>query len=200
MNALKRDLPSLKRQCERFKTEKASLQTEIISLTSDRDALRIEMKAEYDKNLFLQEVTLSDENDLDRLKEGDPGKANRKIWALEQQIEQLKRDSEIQKLQHKDEMEKEVGVSNGLRDRIGTLDEKRRKVQVKLEEAEGRESGLKGELEALRASSRIDLERLGMEAKEARAALTSAVEKDKPAGSQTRLQMVLADQQPTTTR
>jgi len=200
VNALKRDLPSLKRQCERFKTEKASLQTEIISLTSDRDALRIEMKAEYDKNLFLQEVTLSDENDLDRLKEGDPGKANRKIWALEQQIEQLKRDSEIQKLQHKDEMEKEVGVSNGLRDRIGTLDEKRRKVQVKLEEAEGRESGLKGELEALRASSRIDLERLGMEAKEARAALTSAVEKDKPAGSQTRLQMVLADQQPTTTR
>ena len=200
MNALKRDLPTLKRQCERFKTEKASLQTEIISLTSDRDALRIEMKAEYDKNLFLQEVTLSGENDLDRLKEGDPGKANRKIWALEQQIEQLKRDSEIQKLQHKDEMEKEVGVSNGLRDRIGTLDEKRRKVQVKLEEAEGRESGLKGELEALRASSRIDIERLGMEVKEARAALASAVEKERPAGSQTRVQMVLADQQPTTTR
>jgi len=200
VNALKRDLPSLKRQCERFKTEKASLQTEIISLTSDRDALRIEMKAEYDKNLFLQEVTLSGENDLDRLKEGDPGKANRRIWALEQQIEQLKRDSEIQKLNHKEEMEKEVGVSDGLRDRIGTLDEKRRKVQVKLEEAEGRESGLKGELEALRASSRIDIERLGIEVKEARAALASAVEKEKPAGSQTRVQMVLADQQPTTTR
>lgn len=158
------------------------------------------MKAEYDKNLFLQEVTLSGENDLDRLKEGDPGKANRRIWALEQQIEQLRRDSEIQKLHHKDEMEKEVGVSNGLRDRIGTLDEKRRKVQVKLEEAEGRESGLKGELEALRASSRIDIERLGMEVKEAHAALASAVEKEKPAGSQTRVQMVLADQQPTTTR
>lgn len=200
MNALKRDLPSLKRQCERFKTEKASLQTEIISLTSDRDALRIEMKAEYDKNMFLQEVTLSGENDLDRLKEGDPGRANRKIWALEQQIEQLKRDSEIQKLNHKEEMEKELGVSNGLRDRIGTLDEKRRKVQVKLEEAEGRESGLKGELEALRASSRIDIERLGMKVKEARAALASAVEKEKPAGSQTRVQMVLANQQPTTTR
>lgn len=200
MNALKRDLPSLKRQCERFKTEKASLQTEIISLTSDRDALRIEMKAEYDKNMFLQEITLSGENDLDRLKEGDPGKANRKIWALEQQIEQLGRDSEIQKLNHKEEMEKEVGVSNGLRDRIGTLDEKRRKVQVKLEEAEGRESGLKGELEALRASSRIDIERLGMEVKEARAALASAVEKERPAGSQIRVQMVLADQQPTTTR
>ena len=188
MNALKRDLPSLKRQCERFKTEKASLQTEIISLTSDRDALRIEMKAEYDKNLFLQEVTLSGENDLDRLKEGDPGKANRKIWALEQQIEQLKRDSEIQKLQHKDEMEKEVGVSNGLRDRIGTLDEKRRKVQVKLEEAEGRESGLKGELEALRIRSRVDIERLEREVQEARLAVTTVE-------SQSRVQVVAAEEQ-----
>jgi predicted RNase H-like nuclease (RuvC/YqgF family) len=158
------------------------------------------MSAEHDKNVFLHEIALSGENDLNRLKEGDSGKANRKIWALEQQIEELKLDSEVQKLRYKEEMEKEVGVSNGLRDRIGTLDEKRRKVMVKLEEAEGRESGLKGELEALRASTRIDIERLGTEVKEAREALASAVEKDKHAGSQSRVQMVLADQQSTMTR
>jgi predicted nucleic acid-binding Zn-ribbon protein len=91
--------------------------------------------------------------------------------------------------------------SNGLRDRIGTLDEKRGKVLRKLEEVEGREMALKGEIEALRHSSRMDIERLEKELKEARsAAVVTVVETEKQVETQSRLQVLSAVEQPAITR
>lgn len=163
MNSFRRDIPSLKRQAERCKTEVASLKTEIQSLKSERDSLRIEVNYEHDQNTHLHEISLSDHPH-------DNGRLNRRIWVLEQENQAFKREMEVLKVSHKGELEREVGISNGLRDRIGTLDEKRGKLIRKLEEVEGREFGWKGELEALRTSSRIDIERLELELKAARAA------------------------------
>lgn len=176
MNSFKRDIPSLKRQSERFKTEVAALKTEIQSLKSERDSLRIEVNYEHDQNTHLHEVTL--QADL-----GDQGRLNRRIWVLEHENGILKKEMEVSKSTHQEELTKELGVSNGLRDRIGTLDEKRGRALKKLEEFEGREIALKGEIEALRNSSRMDIERLERELKEARAAsvIVGEVEKQAPA-------------------
>jgi chromosome segregation ATPase len=161
ITGLKRDLPSLRRQCERFKTERASLQTEIASLRSERDTLRLEVSSSHDQTTYLNELSVSGELD-------GQGKLNRKIWALEQKNEALHREIEARGVKYEQELEKERNVGSGLRDRIGSLDEKRRKVQKGLEEAEGREKRLKGELEALTHISRADIARLQAELEIAR--------------------------------
>jgi len=194
MNSFRRDIPSLKRQSERFKTEIAALKTEIQSLRSERDALRIEVNYEHDQNTYLHEVTL--QSDL-----VEQGRANRRIWVLEQENAILKKDLEMLRSSHQEDLEKEVGISNGLRGRIGTLDEKRGKALRKLEELEGREMSLKGEIEALRISSRIDIERLERDLEEARAtAVTNMVEGEKQAGSQNRVQVLSVAQPSVITR
>jgi len=194
MNSFKRDIPSLKRQSERFKTEIAALKTEIQSLKSERDTLRIEVNYEHDQNTHLHEVTL--QSDL-----VDQGRANRRIWVLEQENTALKKELEVLRSSHQEELGREVGISNGLRDRIGTLDDKRGKALRKLEEVEGREMALKGEIEALRHSSRMDIERLEKELKEARAAtIINVMEGEKQVGSQSRVQLLSAVEQPVITR
>jgi len=194
MNSFRRDIPSLKRQSEKFKTEVAALKTEIQSLKSERDTLRIEVNYEHDQNTHLHEVTL--QSDL-----VEQGRANRRIWVLEQENAVLKKELEVMRSTHQEELEKEVGISNGLRGRIGTLDEKRGKALRRLEEVEGREMALKGEVEALRVSSRMDIERLERDLEEARAtAVTNIVEGEKQAGSQNRSQVLSAVQQTVITR
>jgi DNA repair exonuclease SbcCD ATPase subunit len=120
---------------------------------------------------------------------------------LEQQNQELQRELEVQKLKFKEEIERELGISSGLRDRIGTLDEKRRKAVSGLEEAERRENGIKGELEALRNSTRIDIERLEREVTEARASLpTGDVDHMRRAVGQPRSQVLVAEDQIALTR
>jgi chromosome segregation ATPase len=116
---------------------------------------------------------------------------NRRIWVLEQKNEDLERELEAQKVKYQEDVEKERGVSGGLRDRIGTLEEKRKKVVSALEEVEGRETGLKGELEALRASSRADIARLERELEEARASTANTAVK--AASSTLRPQLLAAE-------
>ena len=186
MNSFRRDIPSLKRQAERFKTEVASLKTEILALKSERDSLRIEVNFEHAQNTHLHEISLIDQSN-------DQGRLNRRIWVLEQENQDLKRDMESSKVTRKEELEKEVGISNGLRDRIGTLDDKRGKALKRLEEAEGREMRLKGELEALRIRSRVDIERLEREVQEARLAATSIEERR--VESQTPVQVMATEEQ-----
>lgn len=151
INQFKQELPSLKRQCERFKTERASLLTEVTSLRSERDTLRLEVSHEYDRNTHLKEEYLT--NDL----EGQ-GKANRRIWMLEQQNADLKRDMDLLQVQHIQDVEKERNVSSGLRNRIGTLDEKRRRAQEALVDAEKREEKLKLDVEHYKSSRAIALD------------------------------------------
>lgn len=194
MNSFRRDIPSLKRQSEKFKTEVAALKTEIQSLKSERDTLRIEVNYEHDQNTHLHEVTL--QSDL-----VEQGRANRRIWVLEQENAVLKKDLEVLRSTHQEDLEKELGISNGLRGRIGTLDEKRGKALRKLEEVEGREMALEGEIEALRVSSRMDIERLERDLEEARAtAVVNIVEGEKQGGSQNRVQVLSAAQQLVITR
>jgi chromosome segregation ATPase len=192
VNRLHRELPSLKKQVERFKTERASLQTEVTSLRSERDSLRIEVDYEHDQNIYLQEITISTEHANEQGQGGDAGRLNRRIWALEQKNEDMERELEAQKVKYEEDVEKERGVSGGLRDRIGTLEEKRKKVVSALEEVEGRETGLKGELEALRANSRADIARLERELEEARASTANTAEK--VASSMSRPQLLAAEQ------
>jgi hypothetical protein len=93
---------------------------------------------------------------------------------LEQKNQALLQDTEAREIRYGQELEKERGVSSGLRDRIGTLDEKRRKGARELEEGEGREKALRGELEALRASSTADIARLQAELEALRAVSTAS--------------------------
>jgi hypothetical protein len=148
---------------------------------------------EHDQNIHLHEISLVDHV------QNDQGRANRRIWVLEQENLALKNELELLRLSNKEDLERELGVSNGLRDRIGTLDEKRGKAIRKLEEVEGREIALMGELEALRSSSRMDIERLERELKEARAATPPPnVEKRVEIGQ--KAQVLLAEEQPAVNR
>lgn len=147
----------LKRQCERYKTERAALQTEISSLKCERDILRVEVTHEFDRNTHLKEEYFAAEFDAQ-------GRANRRIWVLEQQNGEIKLEMEKQQKRHEGELEKERNVSSGLRDRIGSLDEKRKRAQDALEESRKRESRLQSDLEAMRAAQKPEPEQAGRKA------------------------------------
>lgn len=138
-------LPSLKRQCERFKTERASLQTEIASLRSERDTLRLEVQDGHDLHAVVEEHLLTDVD--------GQGRANRRIWLLEQRNADLDREVATSRYEHAEAIEKERNVSQGLRERIGALEKKRRRAEDETEEAKKRETELKAEIQALREAA-----------------------------------------------
>lgn len=144
----------MKRQCERFKSERAALQTEVASLKSERDVLRVEVTHEFDRSAHLKEEYLAAEFDAQ-------GRANRRIWVLEQQNGEMKREMEDQKKRHEEETEKERNVSSGLRDRIGALDEKRKRVQDALDESKKREIRLQSDLDAMRLARQLESRQAG---------------------------------------
>ena len=105
--------------------------------------LRVEVTHEFDRSAHLKEEYLAAEFDAQ-------GRANRRIWVLEQQLEEMKREMEDERKRHEEEIEKERNVSSGLRDRVGILDEKRKRVQNALDESKKREVRLQSDLDATR--------------------------------------------------
>lgn len=65
---------------------------------------------------------------------------------------------ERERKRHEEGIEKERNVSAGLRDRIGALDEKRKRAQDDLAESKKREGTLQSEIDALRLARQHDLE------------------------------------------
>lgn len=113
--------------------------------------LRVEVINEVDRSTHLKEEFLATDIDAQ-------GRANRRIWVLEQQDLELKQHMELQRKRYESDIEKERNVSNGLRDRIGTLDEKRRRLQDSLVGAKKREQRLQSDFDALQAARLVDLQ------------------------------------------
>lgn len=63
-----------------------------------------------------------------------------------------------EKRKYEEAIEKERNVSNGLRDRIGALDEKRKRAQDAIDEGQKRERRLQSDLDALRSARQLELE------------------------------------------
>lgn len=99
------------------------------------------------------------------------GKANRRIWLLEHQIDEMKREVEDAKGEAEEEVWLERAISEGLRDRIGRLEEKVRSGRRDLDESLGREKSLREELNDVKIRGEEEEKRLKKEWRDMRDAL-----------------------------
>ncbi|WVR07639.1 hypothetical protein IAU60_004681 [Kwoniella sp. DSM 27419] len=176
----------LQQECASLRAEQARLQAAHIGKRNDLQTLQQEVDQLTNKRNSLQQGdgTVQDHtwwtsfnrtnlagpsSVLDPAAEGDlVGKLNRKLWKAEEEIRDLRAAQNALKREHQDDIEREMAISAGLRDRISSLEGKRRSLRDERDALSAKQRVMNDQLEniesvlldtrTLAAKDRADLE------------------------------------------
>jgi predicted nucleic acid-binding Zn-ribbon protein len=177
-DALKTQRLALTTEVTSQTSELSAIRSEVERLTRERDALQLEYKTENEINEWYLRRELSaaagaaSATPMTGSTGGPPGTgvnggshdqlgaARRRAAMWEGKFRDLTRENVLEQRRWEGELEKEKAVAAGLRDRIGTLEERYRSVQAQLDSSEYQRGALFVELENTKDSARSEEMRL----------------------------------------
>ncbi|WVR00144.1 hypothetical protein IAU59_007286 [Kwoniella sp. CBS 9459] len=155
---------TLQKQCSALKARHHVLENDYMTRSLDLEALNAQIQDLITKRDGLQTSlspngaacqqwwgtsTPSSSTTPPPIPEGDvAGRLNRKVWMLEEQVKSLKQENEHSERIHLQELEGEIAVSAGLRDRIGNLEGKRSALRLEKESLENKVKELQTSLKS----------------------------------------------------
>ena len=159
-------------------TDTSNLRNEVAGLTAERDALRLELSTS-----MWQKENAAYAPGLQGTSE-DPGKLNRKVWMLEDQIRRLhnerataeaemSKERYAAKVELDEAVETEQAIATGLRHRIGRLEEKIRAKERVVDDHETEITRLLGDLQSVNNERRQATDTSSVVESDLREALTA---------------------------